>query len=56
MSVDTHSWRHLPRRSSKNCDLPFANCDRQTDIFKDNYSIDTGIQVCMGFFLRKSLT
>ena len=31
-------------RSSKNCDLQFANSDRQTDkhtdIFKENYSID----------------
>ena len=24
--------RHLPRRSSKNCDLQFANADRQTDL------------------------
>ena len=30
LSVDTNSLRHLPRRSSKNCDLPFANADRQT--------------------------
>ena len=30
--VDTNSLRHLPRRSSKNCDLQFANCD----IFKEN--------------------
>ena len=28
--------RHLPRRSSKNSDLQFANSDR----FKKNYSID----------------
>ena len=33
LSVDTNSLRHLPRQSSKNCDLQFAN------IFKDNYSI-----------------
>ena len=33
---DTISLRHLPRRSSKNCDLQFANNDR----FKANYSID----------------
>ena len=31
LSVDSNSLRHLPRRSSKNCDLQFANCDRQTD-------------------------
>ena len=31
LSVDTNSLRHLPRRSSKNCDLQFANSDRQTD-------------------------
>ena len=31
-----NSYRHFPRRSSKNCDLPFANTDR----FKENYSID----------------
>ena len=29
LSVDTNSLRHLPRRSSKNCDLQFANFDRQ---------------------------
>ena len=27
-SVDTNSLRHLPRRSSKNCHLQFANCGR----------------------------
>ena len=32
--------RHLPRRSSKNCDLQPANVDGQTDRFKANYSID----------------
>ena len=36
LSVDTNSLRHLPRRSSQNCDLQFANSDR----FKENYSID----------------
>ena len=36
ISVDMNSLRHLPRRSSKNCDLQFANCDR----LKENYSID----------------
>ena len=35
--VNTNSLRHLPRRSSKNSDLQF---DRQTDILKENYSID----------------
>ena len=30
LSVDTNSLRHLPRRSSQNCDLQFANIDRQT--------------------------
>ena len=35
-SDDTISLRHLPRRSSKKCDLQFANNDR----FKANYSID----------------
>ena len=39
---DANSWeeRHFPRRSSKNFDLQFANNDRLTDIFKENYSID----------------
>ena len=37
LSDDTISLIHLPRRSSKNCDLPFANNDR----FKANYSIDS---------------
>ena len=32
--------RHLPRRSSKNCDLQSANVARQTDRLKANYSID----------------
>ena len=36
LSDDTVSFRHLPRRSSKNCDLQFANGDR----FKANYSVD----------------
>ena len=39
LSDDTNSYRHFPRRSSKNCDLLFANTDRQ-DRFKENYSID----------------
>ncbi len=30
LSVDANSLRHLPRRSSKNWDLQFANTDRQT--------------------------
>ena len=29
-SMDTNMLRHLPRRSNNNCDLQFANCDRQT--------------------------
>ena len=33
---DTISLRHLPRGSSKNCDLQFANVDR----LMANYSID----------------
>ena len=37
LSADTDSLRHLPRRSSENCDLQFANADRQ---LKENYSID----------------
>ena len=36
MIIDTHNLRYLPRRSSKNCDLQFANSDRQTDRFKEN--------------------
>ena len=40
LSVDTNSFRHLPRRSSNNCDLQFANCDKQTYRLKENYSID----------------
>ena len=40
LSVDMNSLIHLPRRSSKNCDLQFANTDRQTYILKENYSID----------------
>ena len=28
LSVDTNSLRHLPRRSSKKCDLQFENSDR----------------------------
>ena len=37
---------HLPRRSSKNCDLQSANVDGQTDRFKANYSIDNHDIVC----------
>ena len=29
LSVDTNSFRLLPRQSSKNCDLQFDNCDSQ---------------------------
>ena len=36
LSVDTKSLRDLLRRSTKNCDMQFAN----SDIFKENYSID----------------
>ena len=36
LSNDTVSLRYLPRRSSKNYDLQFAN----GDIFKTNYSVD----------------
>ena len=35
LSDDTNSLRHLPRRSSENCDLQFANIDRRNE----NYSI-----------------
>ena len=35
-SDDTNSLRHLPRRSSKNCDTQFDNFDR----FNENYIID----------------
>ena len=38
-SVDTNSLRHLSRRSSKNCELQFANSDR----FKENYIDDDSI-------------
>ena len=37
LSDDTVSLRYLPRRSSKNYDLQFANGDR----FKTNNSVDT---------------
>ena len=30
LSVDMNSLSHLPRRSSKNCDMQYDNCDRQT--------------------------
>ena len=41
LSDDTVSMRHLPRRSSKNCDFPFANSDR----FKANYSVDMKLYI-----------
>ena len=41
LSVDTNNLRHVPRRSSKNCDLEFANTDR----LKENYSIDNIIDL-----------
>ena len=31
-SVDTNGLRHLPRQSSNNYDLEYANTDRQTDL------------------------
>ena len=42
------SIRHLPRRSSKNCDLQFDNSDR----FKENYSIDTSVCQCTHAHVR----
>ena len=50
LSDDTVSLRHLPRRSSKNSDLQFANGDR----FKANYSVDDVTNVSDGF-PKKSL-
>ena len=50
LSVDTNSLRHLARRSSKNCELQFGNCDRQTDrliSLKENYSVDKCVCVCV---------
>ena len=41
MTVDTKSLRYISSRSSKNCDLQFANIDRQTDRFKEDYCIDS---------------
>ena len=38
LSVDTNSLRHLQRRSRKNFDLQFANCDRLACILKDSYT------------------
>ena len=32
MTVDTNNLRYLPKQSSKNCDMQFANSDRQTDL------------------------
>ena len=43
LSVGSNSLRHLPRRSSKNCDLQFASTDR----LKENYSIDCTLVICM---------
>ena len=51
LSVDTNSLRHLPRRPSKNCYLQFANIDRQTDRFKENYSIDTMACTCKYIYM-----
>ena len=42
LSVDTNSLRYLLRWSSKNCHLQFAN----SDIFKENYSIDNSVCQC----------
>ena len=38
--LDAISLRHLPRRSSENCELHSANVARQTDRLKTNYSVD----------------
>ena len=35
MAIDTHSLTYLPRRSSKKCDMQFANIDRQTGAYTD---------------------
>ena len=49
LSDDTISLRHLPRRSSKNCDLQFANNDR----FKANYSIDDNVEAYQGCYTKE---
>ena len=54
LSDDTNSLRHLPRRSSKNCDLQFANFDR----FMENNSIDIAGKVAYiitGYMIRELL-
>ena len=49
ISVDTNSLRHLPRRSSKNYDLQFANFDRQTEYTPSDYSTEMGQMYCLNF-------
>ena len=43
MSVDTKSFGYLPRLSSKNCDMQFANNDRQI-------SVDCTAEICPRLF------
>ena len=55
-TIRTVRERHLPRRSSKNCDLQFANTDR----FRENYSIEIASHIRLsqhnlGQFIPKSV-
>ena len=46
-TVDTNSLIYLQRRSSKNCDLQFANNDRHTDRQMEECNIDMSV-LCGG--------
>ena len=45
MTVNTNSLKYVPRRSSKNCCMKFANSSRQTDRFKENYNIERNLHL-----------
>ena len=46
LSVDTNSLKHLPKQSSKNCDLQFANCDSSLLTAADLRRIIVSMLVC----------
>ena len=52
LSDETVSLRHLQRRSSKNCDLQFANSDR----FKANYSVDVNSEILNQYTNMKNIS
>ena len=44
LSVDTNSLRHLPRRSSKNCDLQFAKAGHRSNLASLRFRVNAATE------------